>query len=395
MCDAAPTSCGLNLLARSIGSARAKAQEFWDLDPIRHSNNAQRPDRALNVIGGHHRLDQHSILRVDRRAHMIFRHTTSVWNTQTKGKRLSIFHCPWWLDAAAPGAWRESVVTASDGRLRARWPYVVERRRGMTWLLAPPLTFRLGPLLMLSETRQTRRISEQKELLLALADQLPPHDYFSQKFDPAIDYWMPLSWRGFTQTALYSYTLDDLSDLDSIWGGFTQRVRSSINKAKRSITVQNGLPSGSLYDVVSDTLRRNGTIIGFDRETLLRVHDQCIERDRGKVFSAHNRDGDLVAALFLVWDKETAYYLLGGAGEEARRTGAPSLLLWEAIQFAATVTQKFDFEGSRIESIEDYFRSFGGRPIPYSQVERRNNRAQVLLTARDLIRHHDRPVHQA
>lgn len=300
---------------------------------------------------------------------------------------MSIFHSTWWLDAAAPGLWRESVVIASDGRVRARWPYVVERRRGLTWLSAPPLTPRLGPLVMLTETQRTRRISEQKELLLALADQLPPHDVLFQNFHPAVDYWLPLSWRGFTQTTLFSYTLDDLSDLDAIWTGFTQRVRSSVKKAKKSLTVQSGVGSRLLYDVVSDTLRSNGTSIPFSRDTLRHVHDTCMERRQGRVFSAHNRDGDLIAALFLVWDEDTAYYMLGGANEEARHHGAPSLLLWEAIQFAATVTKQFDFEGSRIESIEDYFRSFGGLPIPYSQVERRSGRAQVLLTARDVIRH--------
>lgn len=239
--------------------------------------------------------------------------------------------------------------------------------------------------MMLAQTRRARQISEQKELLLALADQFPPHDFFLQNFHPDVDYWLPLSWRGFTETTLFSYTLDDLSDLDAIWKGFASGVRYTVKKAKKSLTVQSGMGSDLLYDVVSETLRNNGEPMPFNRDTLRRVHDTCVQRRQGRVFSAHNKEGDLVAALFLVWDEDTAYYTLGGANEEARHHGASTLLLWEAIQFAATVTKKFDFEGSRIESIEDYFRSFGGVPTPYSQVERRSGRAQILLTARDLI----------
>jgi Acetyltransferase (GNAT) domain len=299
---------------------------------------------------------------------------------------LSIFHSTWWLDAAAPGLWRESVVIAPDGRLRGRWPYIVQRRAGLTRLLAPPLTMRLGPLLVLGEGKQSRQIAERKELLLSLAEQLPPHDQFLQFFHPAIDYWIPLSWRGFTQTTLYSYTLEDLSNLDTIWNNFDQEARARIRKEKKSLTVRSGLGSDLLYDLISETLRRGGTSISYSRETLGRVHDKCIERNQGRVFSAHNRDGDLVAALFLVWDEQTAYYLLAGCGEEGRRLGAPSLLVSEAIEFAATVTKQFDFEGSSLESIEHHLRGFGGRPIPFSRVERRSNRAQALLAARDLSR---------
>ena len=58
-------------------------------------------------------------------------------------------------------------------------------------------------------------------------------------------------------------------------------------------------------------------------------------------------------------DKATGYIIFPKLEE------AFHLCLWEAIKFASTVTNKFDFEGSMIESVEKYFRSFGAVQKPY------------------------------
>jgi hypothetical protein len=42
--------------------------------------------------------------------------------------------------------------------------------------------------------------------------------------------------------------------------------------------------------------------------------------------------------------------------------------MWEAIKFASTVTESFDFEGSMIEPVERFFRAFGARQTSYHTV---------------------------
>ena len=44
--------------------------------------------------------------------------------------------------------------------------------------------------------------------------------------------------------------------------------------------------------------------------------------------------------------------------------------MWHGIQFAATVSMEFDFEGSMIPGIESFFRGFGGNPRTYFRVYR-------------------------
>ena len=70
-----------------------------------------------------------------------------------------------------------------------------------------------------------------------------------------------------------------------------------------------------------------------------------------------------MASLFLVWDEKHAYYIGGGINENSK--GLMSYLLWDAIKFSKEKDLSvFDFEGSDVPSIEQYFRQFGGEITP-------------------------------
>ena len=56
---------------------------------------------------------------------------------------------------------------------------------------------------------------------------------------------------------------------------------------------------------------------------------------------------------------------MGDGHHEDRNSGATSLVMWQAIQFVATVSQVFDFEGSMIEPVERLFRGFVAFQTPY------------------------------
>lgn len=282
---------------------------------------------------------------------------------------MSIFHEPWWLNAVAEGTWRE--VTVSDGGgIRARMPYLpVDGPLGLQRLLMPPLTPRLGPKLWLRESKMSRRMEEHKGLLLGLAEQLPRHDQFLQNFHASSSYWLPLSWRGYTQTTYYSYTLESLSDLGAIRSGLSKGVRSDVSKARKRFEIDADGSAVEMYELAAQSLSRANKRVPFAIGALERVYASVQRRGCGAILLARDNEGIAQAGAFVAWDSDCAYYLLGGVRPDARQSGAASFVLWEAIQLAAAHARMFDFEGSRIESIENYFRSFGGRPVPYSAVE--------------------------
>lgn len=248
----------------------------------------------------------------------------------------------------------------------------------------PPLTPRLGPELILHETKRSRQIEERKRLLLDLASKLPSHDQFLQSFHASNSYWLPLSWKGFTQTTYYSYTLDSLDDLSAIRSEVSKGVRSDMNKASKRLEVDLDGQAVYMYELASLSLSRAGKRLSFTLKQLEQAYSAVRQRGCGAILLARDAAGVPQAGAFVVWDDISAYYLLGGVRPEARRSGAPTLLLWEALQLAAAHTRMFDFEGSRIESIENYFRSFGGQPVPYSVVEHCSRRMRLAKGIRGL-----------
>nr|WP_243426332.1 GNAT family N-acetyltransferase [Caldicoprobacter guelmensis] len=87
-----------------------------------------------------------------------------------------------------------------------------------------------------------------------------------------------------------------------------------------------------------------------------------------------------IASAFCVYDRTTAYYLLGGYDHEFKHHGAGALAVWEAIKCSKELGLKyFDFEGSMIPQIERYFRGFGGELTAYFRINRAWLPLEVIL----------------
>jgi lipid II:glycine glycyltransferase (peptidoglycan interpeptide bridge formation enzyme) len=242
----------------------------------------------------------------------------------------------------------------------------------------PRLTQTLGPWLAPPEGKYAAKLARHKELMTAVFAQLPAHDLFSQNFHHSITNWLPLHWQGFTQTTRYTYVIDELDDVDKVWAGFEAEARRDIRRAGQQLSVRCDLDIERFLDLNELTFKRQGKRLPYTRELVRRLDAACAERGLRRMFFADDAEGRMHAAVYIVWDQDSAYYLMGAADPELRNSGATSLLLWEAIQFAATVTRSFDFEGSMVESIERFFRAFGAKQKPYFHISKMSPRMAVL-----------------
>ena len=95
----------------------------------------------------------------------------------------------------------------------------------------------------------------------------------------------------------------------------------------------------------------------------------------GRIAFAVDEQGNTHAGNLLVFDHRSAHYLIGGSDARHRTSGAASLLVWDAIQFAASVSRMFDFEGSMVEGISRFFRGFNPETVAVSHVYRARRRA--------------------
>ena len=297
----------------------------------------------------------------------------------------TIFEQPWWLDAVAPNAWDAVQVSRGD-KVVARLAYVAKKKRGLTALSMPPLTLTLGPWLAPSTAKYANQLSQQKELMTSLIEQLPPCDYFSQYFHHSVTNWLPFYWKGFNQTTRYTYVIEALDDLERVWSHFSKKLRWEIRKAQKQLVVRTDLDIERFLDINALSFKRQGLDVPYSREVVRRLDAACSKRQARRMFFAEDARGRIHAVRYIVWDGNSTYSLMGGADPELRNSGAESLLMWEAIRFAATVTDMFDFAGSMIESVERFNRAFGGVQTPYFHVTRFSRRMRFLVAGRDMAK---------
>jgi Acetyltransferase (GNAT) domain len=296
----------------------------------------------------------------------------------------AIFQQPWWLEAMAPGHWDE-VTVERDGRLVARLPYVVRGRPRMRVLTMPPLTQTLGPWMERSQASPPRALGHEHELLAELEAALPPAAAFVQQFSPTVLNALPFHWAGYRLEVQYTYRLD-LGPEDELWTGLRGSIRREIRKARRQVEVREDLGLDRFHAVWAKTFSRQGLVAPASLAELERLDTACAAHDARAVLFACDATGDVHAVAYVVWDRNGAFNLLGGADPGLRSSGASSLLMWESIVRARRVTDVFDFEGSMIAPVERFFRAFGSRQTPYLKVTRTTPAARGAFAVRDRLR---------
>lgn len=277
-----------------------------------------------------------------------------------------LFSQPWWLDAAAgPENWDVALVIKGN-QIAAAMPYTQKRLAGLKVYKMPELTpwhhvFVDYP----PDQKMTSRLSYEKDIITELIRQLPESRRFMQKYSYELTNWLPFYWKGYRQTTRYSYIIPDIRDTETVFGAFRNNIRREIRKAERQLHVVVEDDLTEFYRLNKMTFSRQNENPSYSFDLLQRMDTACSNHKCRKIWAALDHKGRKHAVLYLVWDQFSAYYLMGGSDPELRTSGASSLLMWKAIQYASTVTDRFDFEGSMIEPIERFVRGFGARQTPY------------------------------
>ena len=283
----------------------------------------------------------------------------------------SIFEQPWWLDAVAPGEWDAAEIT-KDGQLIARLPYVKARHVGIKLLNMPAYTQTLGYWIDETGAKNARKYARRKDLITELIEMLPKGYCIDIALDHSCDYLFPFRWNGFNLQMAYSYRIEDIQDVDKLWSGLADNIRREIKKAQKIVTIEDNHSIDDLIIMQNKTFERQGRNQLNSEELIRRLDEALLAHEARRLLCAVDAEKRIHAASYFVYDSNCCYYLIGGGDPDLRTSGAASLLMWEGLKFAASVSNAFDFEGSMIEPIERFFRAFGGVPTPYWRVTKLN-----------------------
>ncbi len=285
----------------------------------------------------------------------------------------------WMTIVARPEQWDVILIEAGT-EIQAFMVFFKKRKMRFDVITVPPLTPYLGPWIHYPEgQKESTRLSYEKKLLEKMIDQLPKVDRFIQYFHPKMTNWLPFYWSGFEQSTRYTYIIDSLSDTDKLFDGLQGNIRREINKAQKQLTISESDEVETLHSLKEMDYSAKKQELAYSKAFFQRVHEKLNARNACKVWIAKDKDGQPIASLLLVWDDDSAYYLAGAVDPKNRNTGAMSLLMWTAIQFSSSVTNSFNFEGSMVEPIERFFRSFGAKQTPYFEIRKTDSKLLKLL----------------
>lgn len=282
----------------------------------------------------------------------------------------TVFHGPEWTDLFKGRLTRLGVFDKS-GALVGGFQIRRDRKFGATFMRDPVLAPQCGPFFRIEARNPVAAMEAQREILDAMAEYLGArsHAFVSLSLSKDVRDTLPFVWRKFKVVPRYTYLVDLAQSPDEILRGMSTTRRHNVSKAvKDGVTARLTSDAAAAGELIRVSFERNG-VPGAIPDALA-----IVTRFSGgpHSYTCTAYDGEVpIATTFILHDRHTAYYLLGGYKADQKHQGAGALAMKTAIDHARELgLRTFDFEGSMIPAIERYFRGFGGRLTPYFTVNK-------------------------
>jgi len=286
---------------------------------------------------------------------------------------LPIFSKPWWLDSVCGiDDWDVAIVEIQN-KIIASMPYYYTKKSFFFSINMPPLTQVMGPYIKYpQEQKSYKKLSFDKKVMNELMSQFPKFHAFHQRFNFTATNWLPFYWNGYKQSTRYTYVIENLSNINGVINNFSSAKKKNIKRSEKLLEIKYDLTAEEFYANHKMTLSKQGMDITYSFSVFKKIYVNGYNKDSAKTIYAVDKDNNIHGALFIIWDRNTAYDLISTIDPDFRNSGSASLLVLEAIKLASTKTKKFDFEGSMIENVENSFRQFGAVQQQYFEIRKEN-----------------------
>ena len=224
-----------------------------------------------------------------------------------------------------------------------------------------------------AESDYAKEFNRKRNLCEEIVREIPRNKSFLQNFHHTFTDWLPFYLDGYKQTTRYTYIIPDIGDENRVWNNFSNDIKNNIKKAqtKYKLTVKRGVSAKDFIRLIEQIFeRQRKTIANLD--VLERLIEHSRMRGQGDIWGAFDEQGQLHSAQFIVWQKDSVNCIAGGIAPDFRKSKAHSLVMWEAIRFASTVSRSFDFTGSMMQGVEYFNRGFGAVQTPFFTITKGN-----------------------
>lgn len=236
-------------------------------------------------------------------------------------------------------------------------------------LITPPFSPNIGLFAEENKNNPVKINTFRKDIVSAMAEFLraSPFVFYKLDFAPEWHDMQPMLWKKIHTTVRYTYRIDLQQSVNEITGNLDSSKRNKISKADRDGLVANHQPDPKLaFRMIADNLTSNS--LSVHPEFIKKILAFASDNSNG-IYTMTSHDTKVIAANVCVSEKNICYNLLSAIDRSGRHSNAGTFGLYHSILKAKENGLKiFDFEGSGVPEIEEFFRSFGGSLIPYFSV---------------------------
>ena len=284
-----------------------------------------------------------------------------------------IYSKSWWMDAVClPENW-DVWLYEREGDICAAMPFYMEQRGEYKYITKAPLTQNNGIIFKTDGKEKPETVAKFQEHVIDAMNQFIKSlklDVYEQQYHYSFDNWMPFLWNSYTAITRYTYVIEDISDIEKVWKGMSSNYRKNIKKGYKIARIIEGYDADEFWNLHKKVFVKQGLECPFSYDLWIRLYSACINQGCGKILYAKDDYSNILSILFLVWDEQSMYHLLGGSMPEYQHLQTYNMLTWEGIKLALRMGLKYDFEGSVIKRISKSMRQFGGKPMPYFRIRK-------------------------
>ncbi len=294
------------------------------------------------------------------------------YNAFCKSVYVPIYSKIWWMDAVCGEENWDVWLCIHNDEVIAAMPYYFETRGKYKYITKALLTQNNG--VIFKYPVGAKEIAKRKfeEKVIDQACQFIKEqdiDVYEQQYHYNFTNWLPFFWNYYTEITRYTYVIEDTSDIQKVWECVSSSYRKNIKKGNANGELSE-LDADEFYEKHENVFLKQGLKCPFSYEQWIRIYNACMDHDAGRTLCMRNSEGNISSILFLMWDEESAYHLLGGSMPEYQKLETYNALTWEGIKIAASKGLRYDFEGSVIKRISKSFREFGGVAKPYFRIRK-------------------------
>ncbi len=241
---------------------------------------------------------------------------------------------------------------------------------GMKTLITPPFAPSIGLACAEGKNNPVKQNTFKKQIIEAIAHFLKhsKYAYFKLDFDPEWQDMQPLQWRGIHTQVRYTYRLDLSVSEESLLSNMDSNKRNKLNKAEREgLTHSNLAQREVVFNLIRNGLRDKPVAL---HPVILNRILHVLQQESIGIWSIAMQQEKAVAATVCITSDDCAYNLFSAVDRNTGMRHSGTFALFNAIRSAQLKRiSTFDFEGSSVPAIEEYFRSFGGTITPYFSVQ--------------------------